>query len=180
MSRAETSGVGPLHRPVDTRALPAKGFLERIEASEAEREALARANGLIAVSDMRAELRVHAWGGDGVRVTGTLEAGVVQECVVSLEPVEAHVAEEIDTLLVPVGSPLARVEEGEVMLDADSDDPPETFDPPMVDVGALAAEFLALGLDPYPRAPDAEMPAEASDAAPNPFAALAALKDTPR
>ena len=166
----------PIHRPVDVRSLPAKGYVERIEASEAERQALARANDLPGVPRFTASVRVLPWGADGVRVTGTIDADVVQECVVSLTPLEAHVADEIETVLVPDGSPLARMEEGKVVLDADGEDPPETFTPPVVDVGALAAEFFALALDPYPRAPDAELPAEASDAAPNPFAALAGLK----
>ena len=167
---------GPLSRPVDVRTLPAKGYTERIDASEREREALARASGVIAIPAFAADIRVVPWGDDGVRVTGAIDAAVVQECVVSLEPVEGTVSEAIDAVLVPEGSPLARVDEGEVMLDADSDDPPETFASPTIDIGALAAEFFTLGLDPYPRAPDATLPSEASDAAPNPFEALRALK----
>ncbi|MND03201.1 hypothetical protein D3C83_229160 [compost metagenome] len=47
-----------------------------------------------------------------------------------------------------------------------------------VDLGALAAEFLVLGIDPYPRKPGAsfEAPATADDPAAHPFATLAALK----
>ena len=174
--RGATASPGPIHRPVDVRSLPAKGYVERIEATEEERRALARANGLPDVPRFQAFVRVLPWGSDGVRVTGTIEAEVVQECVVSLEQLDARIEEVIETVLVPDGSPLARMEEGEVVLDADGEDPPETFTPPIVDVGALAAEFFALALDPYPRAPDAELPVEASDAEANPFAALAGLK----
>ena len=162
-----------LHRPVDVRSLPAKGWAETVEPTDDERAALMRANGLLALPSFRAPLRVGAWGPDGVRVTGTVEARVVQECVVSLDPVEGTVSEPVDVTLVPEGSPLARTEEAELMLDAEGDDPPETFEPPYVDIGAIAAEHLALGLDPYPRAPDARLPDEASDPAANPFAALA-------
>ena len=44
--------------------------------------------------------------------------------------------------------------------------------------GALAAEFLALGLDPYPRKPDAifKPVIEAADPEDHPFAALKALQ----
>jgi len=54
-----------------------------------------------------------------------------------------------------------------------------------IDLGELAAEQLGLAIDPYPRKPDAEVPAEwkgelaAAPAAverPNPFAALEKLK----
>ena len=41
-------------------------------------------------------------------------------------------------------------------------------------LGALTAEFFALGLDPYPRKPGVEFAAPAEEAAPDsPFAALA-------
>ena len=46
-----------------------------------------------------------------------------------------------------------------------------------LDLGAIATEFLILGLDPYPRKPDAIFQASAvGDDATHPFAALAALK----
>ena len=46
-----------------------------------------------------------------------------------------------------------------------------------IDLGALATEFLILGLDPYPRKPGAtfQPPADAKPEE-SPFAALAALK----
>ena len=48
----------------------------------------------------------------------------------------------------------------------------------MVDLGAVASEFLLLGIDPYPRKPGVkfEPPPRAGDAAAHPFAALEALK----
>jgi hypothetical protein len=46
-----------------------------------------------------------------------------------------------------------------------------------VDLGAIATEFLMLGIDPYPRAPGAVFePPAADDRGGGPFAALAALK----
>jgi hypothetical protein len=39
---------------------------------------------------------------------------------------------------------------GEIVLDAEGDDSPETFEGDSIDVGALAEEF-SLGIDPYPR-----------------------------
>ena len=47
----------------------------------------------------------------------------------------------------------------------------------MIDLGAVATEFLILGIDPYPRKPGAvfEAPA-AGEGGGHPFAALAALK----
>jgi hypothetical protein len=55
---------------------------------------------------------------------------------------------------------------------------PEPLVRDTVDLGGIATEFLVLGIDPYPRKPEAAFeppPAEDAPAA-NPFAALAALK----
>jgi hypothetical protein len=46
-----------------------------------------------------------------------------------------------------------------------------------VDLGAVATEFLLLGIDPFPRKPNAVFDAPGgSDRPESPFAALAALK----
>jgi hypothetical protein len=71
----------------------------------------------------------------------------------------------------------------EVDFAAASATPPQGEDPPdpivggAVDLGVLTAEFLALGLDPHPRKPDADFRFEASDEPPpSPFAALDKLR----
>ena len=46
---------------------------------------------------------------------------------------------------------------------ADAPDPPEVMDDTTVDVGALAEEMFVLAIDPYPRAPGAELPADGGD-----------------
>ncbi len=40
---------------------------------------------------------------------------------------------------------------GEIVLDAEGPDSPETFSGDTIDVGALAEEFFELAIDPYPR-----------------------------
>ena len=55
-------------------------------------------------------------------------------------------------------------------------DDPEPLIGGIVDLGALATEFLILGLDPYPRKPDAVFePPQDRHAGSGPFAALAKL-----
>ncbi len=58
-------------------------------------------------------------------------------------------------------------------------DPPEPIVNGFIDLGQLAAEFLVLGLDPYPRKPGAEFipPELVVDPEEHPFAALKALKE---
>jgi hypothetical protein len=61
---------------------------------------------------------------------------------------------------------------------ADGPDDPDEIESAdgIADLGEAVAEQLALALDPYPRAPDAELPPEANDEAAGAFAALAALR----
>ncbi len=60
------------------------------------------------------------------------------------------------------------------------EDPPEPLVGGSIDLGALAVEAVALGLDPFPRKPGAEpVDLTIGDAGESPFAALAALKRTP-
>ena len=162
---------------VDVRSLPKNGHPVRIEASAEQRAALAARNGIPGIEKLLAELTVEHWSGDGYRVSGSIQATAVQECVVTLEPVTTAIDEPIDVTFVPVGSSLAREDEGELVLDPEGDDPPETFTPPYIEVGGLAEEMFALALDPYPRAADADLPDAATDTGnANPFAALAKLR----
>lgn len=144
----------PVSFPVSVARLPAKGMPVRIEADGQQREALAAAHGLDAVRSFAADLTVTAWKKGGVRVAGSVRAEIVQSCVVTLEPVDKVVEEEVSALFLPEGSKLATPrlsDEGEVLLDAEGEDAPELFTGDRIDVGQLAEEFFALGIDPYPR-----------------------------
>lgn len=140
--------------------LPQKGMPVVIDANEKERAALAEAHGLVAVERYRAELLVTPWKRHGVKVSGTVEADIVQECIVSLEPIENHLVESVEGVYLPEDSKLGRLgfhDGGEIVLDAEGPDSPETFSGDTIDVGALAEEFFGLGIDPYPRKAGAEI-----------------------
>src|SRR5690606_27497406 len=80
--------------------------------------------------------------------------------VVTLEPLEARIDEAVEGLFLPQDSKLGRVgfdRAGEIVLDADGPDGPETFSGDSIDVGALAEQFFALAVDPYPRKPGAAL-----------------------
>lgn len=165
----------PISFPIDVRRLPQKGFPLVIEPDAKALVALARAHDIVSVERFRAELLLQNWKRGGVIVTGRVRAEIVQECVVTLEPMGAVIDEAVETIFVPDGSPLVRedVAEGELFLSADGPDGPETFDGQSIDAGALAEEFFALGIDPYPRKPGAALPGNgAGDAEASPFATL--------
>ena len=155
-----TAQESPVSWRVNVRHLAPKGVPVWLEADERQREELARQHGLLAVNAFRFDLVLSRWHGDGVRVAGEVKAEIVQECVVTLEPLTATIAEPVEAILVPEGSRLARPdfnETDELLLDAEGADLPETFSGDEVDAGALAEEFFALAIDPYPRKPGASL-----------------------
>ncbi len=116
-----------------------------IAANEAERAALASRFDLLALASLAASLEVKREAA-GIRVTGTVRAVGDQACVASGEPVPFRLSEPVALLLAdaPDG--------GEIELAAeDLDVEPQAGD--IIDLGEIAAQALALGLDPYPRRP---------------------------
>jgi uncharacterized metal-binding protein YceD (DUF177 family) len=171
----------PEHK-IHVRVLPQAGFGVSIEATEREREQIAAHCGIPSIGRLHAELTLRRWRADGVSISGRLTAALEQECVVTLAPVAGEIDVAIDRTLLPAGSALAKPDAGgEMILDPQGDDAPDTFDGAEIDLWPIIAETLLLSLDPYPRAPGARLdpayaphddPAEA--AGKSPFAALAA------
>lgn len=134
--------------------LPKMGMPVTIDANEKQRADLAEEHGLEAVGRYHADLIVAPWKRGGVRVSGNVEADITQACVVTLDPIESKIAEQVSGLFLPEDSKLKRLEfhsSSEVVLDADGPDSPEVFSGDTIDVGALAEQFFALAIDPYPR-----------------------------
>jgi hypothetical protein len=146
--------------------LPQKGLPVVIVADERQRAALATEHELLSVETYRAELLVARWKRNGVKVSGHVEADITQACIVTLDPVSAHIDEPIEALLLPEESKLGREGfegGGEIVLDADGPDSPETFSGDFIDVGALAEQFFGLAIDPYPRKAGAAIEAAGDD-----------------
>lgn len=182
---------GALSFPVAVKRLPQKGLTVKIEADERERRALREFHELEDVKSFKAELQIVPWKKDGIRVRGVVKADIVQSCIVTLEPIDAKIDAEIDSLFVPQDSRLARLpldENGELIISAEGPDIPETFSGDSLDAGAIAEEFFELAIDPYPRKPEAEAAppvvatfgTDAGDEKPvNPFASLKDWKQKP-
>ena len=155
-----------------------------LEADDRERVALARLWSVESVDSFSADLKIRRWKKDGVKIIGEVRATVTQSCVVTLEPVKSDILEEIDQIFVPEGSALARLpqnEEGEILIDPEGPDLPDVFVGDTIDVGDVAAEFAAMGIDAYPRKPGVTFEAPQTEVAPeekkpSPFAVLKNLK----
>ena len=170
--------------PVTVTTLPKAGFPARLQADEREREAIAHFCNVSSVHALDADLLVTRWRGDGVRVSGQLHATIEQPCVISLEPVVQEIDEPVDGTYLPEASPLTRPAAdtvGELVLDPEGKDVPETFNGNEIDVWEVVIEALILAIDPWPKAPGAAMTAEepaanAGNERQSPFAVLSALK----
>ncbi len=151
-------------------------FAETPDAAESHE--IAALLGAQSVKKMRIEGTLHPFGKAGWMLKGQLGATVVQSCVVTLEPVQTRIDVKVTRRYLPGLEPLADGIELGPEDDLEIEELPE-----VLDLGALAAEELALALPDYPRAPGAVLPTEAhvddpeEDARENPFAVLEALKD---
>lgn len=180
----------------------------KVQATPEERAALAAADGLPAIAALEGEFKVSPVGKDILRVTGEVRARVTQTCVVTLEPFDTEVVEAVDVRFALPPAPVrehragriderggarasrrraaeARVSEARTAKapppsfpSLEEDDPPDPIIDGRLDFGALAAEFMALGLDPYPRKPGVSFQPVEEDPEPDdsPFADLARLR----
>ncbi|MEA1832431.1 DUF177 domain-containing protein [Methylobacterium durans] len=158
---------GPLTRSVNVERLPQGRGAVTVEATQAECDALARDFGIPAIRDL-----VGRFDLDGspsqLRVTGSVEAWVTQVCTVSLDPFESRVVEPVEVDFTSADQLVG--------TDAEDVELPDPIVNGRIDFGALTAEFLALGLDPYPRKPGIAFEERREDEAEKPFAALARLR----
>jgi hypothetical protein len=184
MNRPMTgSEPDPWRSPVIVAQIPDTGLHRKLEASAAEREAMAKVAGLREILSARADFDVEPKSGGRVQVTGRVQARIGQTCVVTLDPIESEIDEEVDLTFAPEAE--ARRLEDLIEEGQDDEELPEVVDPPeaivngIIDLGRIATDALFLAIDPYPRKPGVVYEAEvtARDPEDHPFAALKALQD---
>jgi uncharacterized metal-binding protein YceD (DUF177 family) len=174
----------PWRVPVTVLQIPESGLHRELDADDAVRKAVADTAGLREVFSAHASLDVTPKGGGRFHVAGNVRARIGQTCVVTLDPIENDIDEPIDLVFAPPEQipELSDLVDDAVEDNAETPDPPEPIVNGMIDLGRLATDALLLGIDPYPRKPDAVFEHEviAPDPEDHPFAALKALKATPK
>ena len=134
--------------------IPEGGLQSRIEAPPEARAALAALADVRAVPALSAVFDLTRQGA-GVHVSGQVRARVGQTCVVTLEPIENEVDESVDLVFAPRPAGGAAAET-RLRSSADDGRSAGTAGRWKSGPGRVATEFLILGIDPYPRKPDAE------------------------
>lgn len=178
-SAGKAEGKLPWSVRISLADVPEHGKRFDLVADEATRGEIARVAGLRSLPRLQATFEVAREGSGGLRVDGEVSATVGQDCVVTLEPLDNEVKERVNVAFVPPSAPVTDDDDMDAAAVISADEP-EPLIGDTIDLGALATEFLIVGIDPYPRKPGAtfEPPAAADDSV-RPFAALAALKKTP-
>jgi len=166
------TGAPEFSRPVLLARIGAEPLRRDIAAGAAEREALARRFDLLGLDQLAARVELLRRGGDMILLHARFEALFVQECVVTLDPIDGALSGEFELLYGPPDA-----EEAAAGLVGDA----VAFEPlaaDAIDIGEAVAQEFSLALPPFPRSPDADAAAtEASAEAAGPFAALARLLD---
>jgi hypothetical protein len=175
-----TDKADPWSVPVAVAQIPDTGLHRDIEAGPVARAAMAELGGFREVLSASASLDVTPRSGGRFQVEGRVRARIGQTCVVTLDPIENDIDEAIDLIFAP---PEQIPELSDLIDDAAESseaipDPPEPIENGFIDLGRLATDALFLGVDPYPRRPDAvfDPPVVAADPEDHPFAALKALQ----
>ena len=187
--------AGPFARPLNVHDVPREGLQRTITATEQECAAIAQAVDLPAVGRVAADLTIKPRAGGLMDVTGLLRAAITQVCVVSLEPFESAVEQQIDLTFAPAVAPdeyrppkrrdrdaaPAPVRPTVVPGNDDQQDPADPIIDDTIDLGAVALEFLVLACDIYPRKPDVHFTdaviGDNDEPEPSAFAMLQRLKD---
>lgn len=168
----------PYEHSVRVERLPEKGLNIKLVLTVEECHQLAQFWEIPHVASVEASLKVLPKG-RGVYVTGEAKALVTYVCGVTLDHFDAQLHEMIEARF----SPDAKQQEEESptprqkALSEQDDIPLERLEGSTLDVGGLVIEFLTLGIDLYPRKPDAVFHEVRVGADISPFAKLSILKE---
>ena len=147
---AKTPPAPEFSRPLLLAKVPRKGSHEHIKAEPAECLALSKRFAIAQLFSLDARLVLSPWRGGGFKIAGTVDAELEQISVLSLEPFRARIQARVERYFLPEGS----------STEAEHDDA-DVIEQGQIDLGEVAAEALALELDPYPRKPGEEFTAPA-------------------
>lgn len=164
------------------RDIPAGGLALERTATPAERTSLAGELEIVSLENLRILGRIRPRAGGAYVLDARLSAGLVQACIVSLDPVASSVDDALSIVLRPGDDTDTdtQIEASESLLDEPDI---EFIHNGIIDLGRIVYEELACRLDPYPRLEGVSLErveAGDKDDTAHPFSKLAALKREPK
>ena len=151
---------------------------ERLDlvADDAELKSVSKRLALASLERLEAHVTLSKTG-EVVRAQGRLLASLEQSCVVTGDPIAAHVDEPFSLMFTPEppsGRPEEEIELGKEDCDV------IFYDGALIDLGGAIADTLALSIDPYPRSAGADAALKEAgvltEEQASPFAVLAKLR----
>jgi len=155
----------PFSRVYDVTEVSGAGASGSMDLDSSERKSIAILLQILEVRKFAFEYRLIPQQRKRFSLEGQLNVIAVQECVVTLEPVESIIDQKIQIDLWPpkdveMAEKLAEEEGRTIILDG-----PEPIIDGQIDVGQLAYEHFADTLDPFPRKAGIEFKWSDTDAA---------------
>lgn len=151
----------------------------RVEARGQDLARIAAWADVRAVESFGATVRLRKHSPTRFALDADLVADIVQDCVVTLEPVRSHIDRPFHREL-HLAEPVRLKPHESIPLSAGAgdDEVPEEIESLTYDLAAPLLEELLLAIDPYPRAPGVEFaaPPEPEVRPESPFAVLKSLK----
>jgi hypothetical protein len=169
----------PIEREVDLGRLRQAGEDLVVTLKPEERARLATWAEVESVDAFEATIALQKLSQNRFKLDATLRAEIVQNCVVTLEPIRSRIERNFSRELHYSAGRHADVEPaGELVLAAGDDDTPEEIASLHFDLAAPLLEEFTLAIDPYPRAKGVafEAPAVPEPPEESPFAVLKTLK----
>ncbi|MEE2746036.1 MAG: YceD family protein [Pseudomonadota bacterium] len=120
-----------------------------IAANQLECDALARRYSLSKLEGFGAKVLIKKnQRPDSYLLNGELYADIVQECVVTLEPVDSSISSSFSCI---VDNSIRLQNISDINFSIDEIDPPEIIDNGYFDLGDYVSELLGLEINPFPR-----------------------------
>jgi len=139
----EEQSSAEFSRVVDLNSFKNKPLSLSLQADQSELSHLAKRFDIISIAALSANISLN-WldVGNVLLVRGSFSASVIQQCVVTLEPVEDEINEEIN---------LTFARDPETPIEVIELDDSEMLIGDIIDIGEVIAEEFSLSLNPYPR-----------------------------
>ncbi len=148
------------HYPVPAEEIGRSVTRFAIEAGEEEKESIARRLAIVRIELLHADISMSRDQNDHIiHICGTLTAEVIQECVVTLEPVSARIEEKFEGWFADNEKTVSfeKARRDRLKLKAGIDVPileenedPEPIVDGIIDIGELVVQNLSLLLPVYP------------------------------
>ncbi len=167
----------PFQRLYDLGDLGRAGAEIEIALTDKETARLAQWLEVEAVEGFAAKVSLRKHSPSRYSYAAKFDARILQNCVVTLEPVRSQIEREISRELY-LSSAVRRSLPKDAVSPSVDDDVTEEIEGLDYDLAAPVLEELSLAIEPYPRAPGVEFepPKDEKGADEGPFAALKALK----